>query len=98
MEAEGTYLGSDGAVEEDIFERHIKLAHVVFAEAILVPADHLKQETVEASDGQLDELVPFRVQRFGNGNGRASSISKGQDKILWRRSPCQQRQRLSTGK
>ena len=97
MGNEGAYLRGDGAVEKDIFERHVKLAHVVFAEAIFVPADHLKQEAVEAANGQVDELVPFRVQRFGNGNGGASRISEGQDEILRRRRSCQHWRSPSTG-
>jgi hypothetical protein len=59
---DGACLLSSVAVCKDVLESNVELAHVVFAKAILVPAHSLEQQTRDARDGEVEGLVPFRVQ------------------------------------
>lgn len=49
--------------------------HVVFAKAVFVPAGDLKKHVLEAMNAKLHGLVPFWVERFGDGDGRVASIA-----------------------
>jgi hypothetical protein len=70
------------SVLELVLEYDVKLAHVVLAKAILVPADDLEQEALFADDGQLERLVPFWVQLLVYGGSGEFLIAEGEDEVL----------------
>ena len=57
-----------------ILERNVKLAHLILAKAIMIPADTLQQRHPDHGHFECD--VPFWVQGFGYCRGRLSCIAK----------------------
>lgn len=45
-----------------LFDRALEFAQVIFAKTILVPANSFQEQILDARDGHLERLVPFRVQ------------------------------------
>jgi len=69
-------------VPEYLFESNVELAHIVLAEAVFVPADSLKQHTLYACDGQVESLVPFRIECLWYNRSSFPRIAKCQNKVL----------------
>lgn len=69
-------------VGKDVLDGNIKLAHVIFTKSILVPADSLEQQTVNACDGHVKRLIPFRIQGLGHDRRGLSAVADSDDKIL----------------
>lgn len=85
-EREGTSMVAcllgDLAVCEDFLKGDIKLAHVIFAKAVLVPTNRLEEQTVDAGHGQIKRLVPFRVESFGYNRSGLARVANSDDQIL----------------
>ena len=69
-------------VLEDVLEDDVKLAHVVLAKAVLVPAAGLEQGALDADDGEVERGVPFWVQGFVDRGRGFAGISHVEDQVL----------------
>lgn len=69
-------------VRKDILDHHIELSQEVFAEAISIPANGLKQHTLDAIDWQVEGYIPFGVEVLADGRGRLLGVSKIDYKVL----------------
>lgn len=69
-------------VLEDLLERQVKLAEVILAKTVLVPANDVEHQTLYRADGQLFDNVPFGIQRFGDGVGDNPRVAKCDHEIL----------------
>jgi hypothetical protein len=80
---QGKPLGLCGSVAwlEDVLEDDVKLAHVVLAEAVLVPAHDFEQESLLALDGHLEGCVPFWVECLVDGGGGFAGVTEGEDEV-----------------
>jgi hypothetical protein len=74
------YLLINLPVREDVLERNVKLAQVVFPKSVMIPTNALQQR--DAHHGHLERDVPFRIEGFEYRRGRLACISKGDDEIL----------------
>jgi len=66
-----------------VFKYDVKLAHVVLAKAVLVPADDFEQEALLANYGQFDRFVPLGIQLLVYGGCGDFCIAEGEDEVLW---------------
>ena len=66
-----------------VLKYDVKLAHVVLAKAVLVPADDFEQEALLANYGQFDRFVPLGVQLLVYGRCSDFCIAEGEDEVLW---------------
>lgn len=71
-------------IREQVLEDDVKLAHVVLAEPVLVPAADLEEEALLAHDGQVQYRVPFGVERLVDGGRGFLCVAEGQDEVLRR--------------
>lgn len=71
-------------VRELVLEDDVKLAHVVLAKAVLIPAVHLEQQALLAHDGQVEDGVPFGVERLVDGGRGFLCVAKREDEVLRR--------------
>lgn len=69
-------------VGEDVLEAEVELAHVVLAEAILVPAYDVEQQALDRVHGELLDGVPFWVERLGDGVRDGLCVAEVEDEIL----------------
>jgi hypothetical protein len=82
LEREPARLLQRLAVEEHILEDDVEVAHVVLAEAVLVPAVHLEQQALLVDDGQVDGRVPFGVERFVDRGRGLPGVAEGKHEVL----------------
>lgn len=76
----GTYLLVNFTLGEDVLERNVKLAQVILAKSIMIPADTFQQGY--SNDGHFEGDVPFWVEGLGNCGGRLSRITECNYQIL----------------
>jgi hypothetical protein len=69
-------------VGEEVLEDDVKLAHVVLAEAVLVPAADLEQQALLADDGQVEHRVPFGVQRLVDRGRGLFGVAQREHQVL----------------
>jgi hypothetical protein len=82
-------------VEREVLEDDVKLAHVVLAEAVLVPAADLEQQALLAHNGQVEYRVPFGVERLVDGRRGLLRVAEGQHEVLQRLSALSPMQRCA---
>jgi hypothetical protein len=82
FERKPTRFRFDSFVLKDFFECHVKLAHVILPETILVPANDIEEEVLGGVDWELFDDVPFGIEGFGDRVGDNSTVSGSDDKIL----------------
>lgn len=71
---DGTHLLVNFTLGEDVFERNVKLAQVVLAKPIMIPADTFQQRY--STNGYFEGDVPFWVEGLGDRGGLLSGISE----------------------
>jgi len=64
---------------KDVFKGDIKLAHVILAETILIPADGFKKQAIDASHGKIERLVPLGVESLGYDGCSLARVADGDD-------------------
>lgn len=73
------YLLDCLAISKYLFHRTLEFAKIVLAKAVLVPANSLEEQILDAGYGHLEGLVPFWVQRLVDGRGCLARVSEVQD-------------------
>jgi voltage-gated potassium channel Kch len=88
LEREPPGLLQREGVGELVLEDDVKLAHVVLAKAVLVPAADLEQQALIAHNGQVEDRVPFGVERLVDRGRGLFGVAEGEDEVLqgWRSS------------
>lgn len=81
--AQGEPLGLQASLTaaEVVLEHDVKLAHVVLAEAILVPAADVEQQGVLVDERQFERRVPFRVEGAVDRGRRLGGVAQTNDEI-----------------
>lgn len=76
-------------VVEDFLKRKVEFAKVVFAKAVLIPADDIEDEVIGRGKRDYFRHVPFGVQGLGNGVGDNTVVTAGENEILMGGRTCQ---------
>lgn len=76
------YLLFSLAICKYVFHGHLKFAHVILPEPILVPANGTEHGTLFTHYGQIENLVPLRVEVFVYGRRSFLGVSEGENEVL----------------
>jgi hypothetical protein len=69
-------------VLEYFFESKIELAHIILAEAVLVPAYNIEDKAVYRGDREILDDIPLRVEVLRYGMGSGTRFTEVEDEIL----------------
>jgi hypothetical protein len=70
------------AAREDVFQGNVEFAHVILSEAVFIPQDDFQEQALDPDDGEIEGLVPFRVQCLADDGGCFSGVTQRQNEIL----------------